>query len=404
MRYVSKKTRNGLLFSLSTLAFLSGASILHAAGGFDIEKSNSNKISAKREKLQQRIKNSKVGGVELKEDEAKLKILNDLYREGSNIEYNNNNISNDVPEDCYRKYKELQTQRANRALRFTNGLPKDVKKIIFEKVSKHTLPTHLALVCKDWYRIMCEKDFVKNKGVGFSNSNPFMEKCMKDWFKGAGRDSVYGRFCNYALNDKGMEDRKYKFSELDNPFKGTFKLDYDDDFFSDKVSDKIVITTDPERFFIIGEENKGKEVVLIALQDFLRKIIKDENHPFYSIIKNSDSSKHPVAMFWRKGDQKDTKDFNYINDYSCEKPTRNNHKNVASHNLYRLRKFCAIHNNKFNCNGNKVTGLDFDEDSDGELGSGTELQRAMRSKSTKDWLERFELFVEELDDKELDDE
>ena len=184
-----------------------------------------------------------------------------------------------------------------------HGIIRDVLKLIFAEASKSTHPRRLAAVCRHWNSVMRENSPVNRMGVPYANLNPFMQACMNTYWENRFYNGVlqYNPPQNGAIQD-------LRFSDLDDPFKGTFNLQG-----CGNVAGDLVITTDPERFFKIRGENEDRVVILIALRHLIEQAINStEAHPLVSVMDSWNADEAPAGIFWRWGNYQDLTWFDYL--------------------------------------------------------------------------------------------
>lgn len=187
--------------------------------------------------------------------------------------------------------------------RFEKELPTELMHIILAEASKDTKPVYLASVCKSWHCLMREKKgtLMYQDDLTFAALNPLMKECMNIWWT--------ERFKNGILRytPPGGKELSLRFSDLENVCKGTFDLAN-----CGNTANNLVITTDVERFFKIGEENLNKAVILIALRQLVEQEINSSAKHFKPLMDSWDVSKAPVGIFWRWGGEHSLSFFDYI--------------------------------------------------------------------------------------------
>ena len=198
-----------------------------------------------------------------------------------------------------------------------NKLPADVMKLILAKASQETNPGHLASVNSSWRNMMRDNAYYPTILNG-DNLNPFMKTCMQIW----GQNEVMRRFSNAVLrytdpNTKAVKD--LPFSNLANPFKGTFDLSA-----CGRSSEDIVITTDIDRFFTVGGENAWKVVILINPRHMVEQAIVSQEHPFTPLMKSWNGVQAPAGIFWRWGSRNNLTEFDYLVTSSLKEISREN--------------------------------------------------------------------------------
>ncbi len=187
-----------------------------------------------------------------------------------------------------------------------NAIPNDIWKNILAKASEETHPDHFAPVCQKLNAVMHD-----TRGIPQDPNNPgannFKQQCVKIYEE----NENLRRFKNGILRYTpvaGGAVVELKFSDLVNPFCGTFDLSK-----CGNRSQSLRITTSMEEFFKVRGENEDRLVFLTCPFHVVEQAIhSNPDHPFAKILSNWDKSKAPIGMFWRMGNFADPFSFDYL--------------------------------------------------------------------------------------------
>lgn len=219
--------------------------------------------------------------------------------------------SQDDTENTVVVYSKHSTADAQITL---GGLVQDNKEKIFTlAASMGTRPSDLRLVCSEWRNIInygaLEGEVVQYKIIG-----RVWKDCIHAFYGVQGHENLLNTILNAAIIYRphpSSDDKmvRLSFSDLKNPFNGTFDLSV-----CGNDANYLVITTDVNRFFKIKEEeNQYRIVVLIALRQMIEQKINSLAKPFAPIMTGWDAAKAPVGLFWRWSyDSDDVTSWDYL--------------------------------------------------------------------------------------------
>ena len=219
----------------------------------------------------------------------------------------------DQPKRQISLVKAMVADQVAAKIEIMNQVPRDIWKNIFEMASAEINPADLQKVCACWRNIVRENRKIErdNKGLvkvlTYEILNPFLKGCADIWqYNEALRRFKNGRVC---YTPKGVGHViEMKFSDLSNPFCGTFDLSK-----CGHMSKRIRITTNVEEFFKDGGEYGDRLVVLACPFHVVEQAIQlNLDHPFSKILASWDKSKAPIGMFWRWGNWEDEPWFDYV--------------------------------------------------------------------------------------------
>ena len=213
-----------------------------------------------------------------------------------------------VPQRAF--YTVTKTE-GNTQIRFQDGLPSDVFKLIFEYASKAGAdPRNLEVVCKYWYQSM--RYNIPNLGARPNDSegipyttklnDVFMEECMRRCREGTVSRAI-------LIYIKGEPDEKHiRFSEFKNGVADLTGCSVADLIGGCSMeNDRQVYTTSIEKFFEVGGMNKNRLVMFIG-----------PCHLVQAHLPVSEKKPSMVVILWRLGDDENKSSFDYLAERSIK--------------------------------------------------------------------------------------
>lgn len=200
---------------------------------------------------------------------------------------------------CAMFLEEENSERTNNKVLTTiapkifQSLPDDMKALTvshtaFEQCSDNKFPLNLALVCKEWFKIIQHQ-----LQVG--------QPCFKAWYGVFGHEDIYETFLNGVLICRGIkisiselkdnlpEETSYKLLKK-NPLEGSLDLSSCGDAGND-----FVVSTGYRKG--INPDNEGKTEIWIAPHFLIKRKIATATH-FSGIMEDWDENVAPVGFFF----------------------------------------------------------------------------------------------------------
>ncbi|MBP6986177.1 MAG: hypothetical protein KBB83_06280 [Alphaproteobacteria bacterium] len=213
------------------------------------------------------------------------------------------------------------SENGKNAIDAMNELPTDVWKQILAEASIETDPVDIAVSCRKFNAVMRDTSGLPQDPNNPGVNNFIKQVCKKIYKDNEGPRRFKNGVLRYTPEDGGAVV-ELKFSDLANPFCGTFDLSK-----CGNRSQHVRITTSVEEFFKVRGENEDKMVFLTCPFHVIEQAIQSNpDHPFSKVLSNWDKSKAPIGMFWRMGNWVDTILFDYLESVSM--------KELSEKNLY----------------------------------------------------------------------
>lgn len=169
-------------------------------------------------------------------------------------------------------------------------------RFLFKEVCKVKNARCLTPVCKQWFIFLRESNVLPQEKLGYATMNPFMKDCMELYWR-----NLFDNGILYCTPSNGGSQISLPFSNL-HKTAGTFNLSA----FGD-VSPWLIITTNMDRFYLVGGENKGKAVMLIKPRYVIEQESKkpSNTYPLDVLLAQGNADQNPIIIVWRWGGSDD---------------------------------------------------------------------------------------------------